>query len=68
MEINSKNIKNISIDKLYDYILPFLEQQISKYKKLSITDEEKDGGSALSDEYTPGRWEGIWDNMNASEQ
>ena len=35
---------------------------------LSITDEEKDGGSALSDEYTPGRWEGIWDNMNASEQ
>ena len=29
------------------------------------TVEDKD---QLADEYTPGRWEGIWDNMNASEQ
>lgn len=35
---------------------------------LSKTEEEKDGGSALADEYTPGHWEGLWDNMNASEQ
>lgn len=35
---------------------------------LSKSEEEKDGYSALSDEYTPGHWEGLWDNMNASEQ
>ena len=55
------------------YITPttaLLEMRIkeSLMLVLSKTEEEKDGGSALADEYAPGPWEGIWDNMNASEQ
>lgn len=55
------------------YITPttaLLEMRIKEplMMVLSKTEEEKDGGSALADEYTPGHWEGIWDNMNASEQ